>query len=136
MMSRGPAALKTEQLDQFRYHITGRVEDLRDPRDADEVIATGAWLYAALAEFIPRANGAWAGTGKWIPRSLRALDAGLEGEFAKAFDALFAGRDPGPVIIFAEKALAPFGGLLFDGYESQMPASSRLAGSEPLPRDR
>jgi predicted nucleotidyltransferase len=125
-LAAGPPPIKAEQLDLFRYHITDRINDLRDERDPAEVVATGVWLYDALAALILRGHGRWMGTGKWTPRHLKALDPDLERRFTAAFDALFAG-DPAPVIALAEAELAPHGGLLFDGYVSQAEVSARLA---------
>jgi hypothetical protein len=126
MLRDGPPPLSTEQLDQFRYLITCRVDDLRDRRDDREDVATGAWLYLVLADFVLRAQGQWAHTAKWIPRSLTAMDAELEAAFSRAFDDLFVRQDSAAVIAFAETVLAPFGGPLLEGYESQSPASARL----------
>jgi hypothetical protein len=126
MLREGPPPLSTEQLEQFCYLITCRVDDLRDRRDVREGVATGAWLYLVLADFILRAQGQWAHTAKWIPRSLTAFDPELEAAFSRAFDDLFVRQDPAGVIAFAETVLAPFGGPLLEGYESQSPASARL----------
>jgi hypothetical protein len=126
-LAAGPPPFKPEQLDLFRYHITDRINDLRDEREPAEVVATGVWLYDALASLILRGRGRWMGTGKWIPRHLKAFDPGLERRFSTAFEALFARCDAGPVIALAEAELAPHGGLLFDGYRSESAESARLA---------
>jgi hypothetical protein len=125
----GPPPLSVEQLDQFRYLITARIDDLRDPRDVREGVATGAWLYLVLADFILRSRGQWAHTAKWIPRGLTAFDPKLEAEFSRAFDDLFVRHDPAALIAFTETVLEPFGGPLLEGYESQSPASARLPKS-------
>jgi hypothetical protein len=125
-LAAGPPPLKPEQIEQFRYHITGHLDDLRDPRDPAEMVSIGVWLYLTLAEVMLRGRGQWMGTAKWIPRYLKALDPALERLFTDAFDALFTRRDAGPLIALAEAELAPHGGLLFDGYESQADASARL----------
>lgn len=122
----GPPPLKPEQLDQYRYHVTDRINDLRDERDPAEVVATGVWLYDALAALILRGQGRWMGTGKWTPRHLKALDPALERRFSAAFESLFARGDAGPVIALAEAELAPHGGLLFEGYRSDAAESARL----------
>ena len=126
-LAAGPPPFKPEEVELYRYHISGHLDDLRDQRDPAEVVSIGAWLYLSLADFILRTRGRWAGTAKWIPRYLRALDPALERRFTAAFEALFAGRDPTPVIALAEAELAPHGGPLFDGYASQAEISARLA---------
>ena len=91
------------------------------PKDAEALAAP------VLKVRFPDADRAWAATAKWTPRSLAAVDPALGAAFSRAFEALFARGDPAALIEFAEKALAPFGGLLFEGYESQSPPSVRLA---------
>jgi hypothetical protein len=126
-LAAGPPPLTSEQLEMFRYHLTDRLIDLRDERDPAEQTAIGVWVYLSLSELILRGRGAWAATGKWIPRHLKALDPALERNFSAAFEALFARHDAGPLLAFAEGALAPHGGELFEGYESQAADSARLA---------
>ena len=126
-LAAGPPPFKPEQIEQYRYHITGHLDDLRDERDPDEIVSIGVWLYLSLAEVMLRGRGGWMGTAKWIPRYLKALDPALERRFTAAFDALFARHDPALVIALAEVELAPHGGLLFDGYVSQAEPSARLA---------
>src|ERR1019366_1994943 len=95
------------QREQFRFVHTDRIVDLRDRRDAGEWIATGAWLYLVMADFILRTRGEWAATAKWIPRTLAAVDPALEVAFSRAFEALFARGDPATLIDFAEEILVP-----------------------------
>lgn len=127
LMRDGPPPMDAARRDSLRYHITDRVDDLRDPRPAEQLVALGAQLYDPIAELILRGAGRWAGNGKWIPRHLRGLDPQVAERFVAAFDALYARGDPGPLIGFAECALAPHGGWLFEGYQSAWPATNRIA---------
>jgi hypothetical protein len=124
--AKGPPRFDDEAMGLWRYTISSRLEDLEDPRPWPEIVATGAWLYAALADFILRVHGRWAGTGKWVPRSLAAFDPAVEARFSAAFAALFERRDPAPVIAFGEHTLAPFGGRLFDGYAAKAKPEERV----------
>jgi hypothetical protein len=126
LLAVGPRPLDPAQLEQYRYHLTDRLNDLRDQRDAAEMTATGVWVYLSLAELMLRGRGRWFGTGKWVARCLTALDPTLEQAFSAAFEALFARHDAGPVIVLAEAELTRHGGLLFDGYLSEAEESSRL----------
>jgi hypothetical protein len=123
----GPPPFDAATLDLYRYGIASRIEDLQDPRPWPEVVATGAWLHLALADFILRANGRWAATAKWIPRTLAAFDPALASDFDAAFAELFERRNAGPLISFAEQALVPFGGRLFDGYRVEAKPADRIA---------
>jgi hypothetical protein len=125
-LSHGPPPLDAERRDLLRYHVTDRIDDLRDPRPPEQLAALGAQLYDPIAELLLRGAGAWAGNGKWIPRRLRALDPDLADRFVAAFDSLHVERDPSPLIVLAERALAPHGGWLFDGYRSAWPANRRI----------
>jgi hypothetical protein len=128
MLDAGPPPLTSARLDEFRYHITDRVDDLRDQRPAADIMATGVALYASLSELILRSRGAWAAFGKWIPRRLKLLDPELEARFSAAFGALFAQADVRPVIALAEEVLQPLGGFLFAGYRSDAPETARREG--------
>ena len=46
--------------------------------------------------------------------------------YCRAFESLFHHREVGPVIRLREELLEPQGGLLFDGYHSDAPASWRV----------
>ena len=106
-----------------------RLEDLQDRRPWPEVLATGAWLHLVLADFILRANGRWAATAKWIPRTLSSFDPALTAAFEAAMADLYERRDTAPLVSFTEQALAPFGGRLFDGYRAEAKADERVVAA-------
>jgi hypothetical protein len=133
ILAKGPPRLDESELDWWRYLITSRVEDLEDPRPWPELVATGAWLHAVLADFIPRANGRWAGTGKWAPRAVAAVDPSAALALNAAFEAMFERRDVGAVVGFAEATLAPFGGRLFDGFTLQAKPEERVKAAARNP---
>jgi hypothetical protein len=122
ILAGGLPPLDQGAIDLFRYLITSRIEDRRP---WPEVIATAAWLHPALGDFVLRANGRWAATAKWVPRALAGFDPEVAAAFEAAFADLFERRDAGPLIRFAEQALAPFGGRLFDGYRADAKARER-----------
>lgn len=126
LLRAGPGPLTDERRDLLRYHIGDRINDLRDPRQPEEMVALGVSLFDPLAELALRSRGAWGANGKWIPRRLAALDPDFAAAFAFAFEALFARHDPQPLIALAEAAAAPVGGLLFEGYESAWPPANRI----------
>ncbi|WP_117190815.1 nucleotidyltransferase domain-containing protein [Rhizobium terrae] len=125
LLDKGPPPLDRETLNRKRYVISSMLADLGDERPDFERVAIGAALYTALGDFILRSNGHWCGSGKWLLRQVTTFDATLGGAFAAAFDALFREGEAGPLLDFAEQVLAPYGGLLFDGYRADAPATWR-----------
>jgi|SRR5271163_2544908 len=72
----GPPPLAAETVRARRYAITEFAATLAEDRGAGIVIAAGAGLYIALADFALRAAGRWSATGKAIPNALVAMDPG------------------------------------------------------------
>jgi len=126
MLIEGPAPLSEAQLNQLRYDITDKIDDLRGRRIRAEITALGAALYHSVAEILLRGQGRWFGSAKWIPRLLHALDAEQAARFDSAFDQLFAQGNAVELISCVEDVMGPFGGLLFDGDHQAAPASSRI----------
>lgn len=121
----GPPRWDEDELRLRRYRLTDWVDDIRYPRSIEELVATGAYLYQDLADFFLRSRGLWSAHSKTIPRRLREVDAAFAESFRRAFESLFAGGQSGPAVVLVEQTLAPFGGLLFEGF-----------GRDALPEDR
>jgi hypothetical protein len=117
ILAAGPEPLADEQVQTARYAITDIVDDLRFPRCREEAVATSTRLYEKLGDFALRSRGLWSGAGKQLPRVMARQDPELYREFTGAFEELFRTGDAGAVIQFAEKTLAPHGGLLLAGHE-------------------
>lgn len=122
----GPAALTTDEHDRKRYGITDLVDDIREPRSAAELMAAGAKLFEQLADYYFRSKGLWSATGKTIIRRFHAVDPALGRRYEHAFRQLFVEVNPAPCIALSEEILRDSGGLLFDGYRLDAPASWRL----------
>ena len=125
IIAAGPPPLDTDSDQRRRYAITDLLDDLRDPRSTEELIATGARLFQELADYYLRRQGLWSATGKAIPRVLRQTDVALSARYSHSFDRLFTRGEAQDVIELAEELLAPRGGLLFEGYRADAPASWR-----------
>jgi hypothetical protein len=108
--------MRPAELNVRRYETTDAIDDLRGDRSLSEVMAIGAMLHPRLVELALRGRRRWNGTGKWAPRLLPAVDAGLAASFDHAFrefdldisaDTLFApGSESGHYI--ARSPGAPF----------------------------
>jgi predicted nucleotidyltransferase len=116
LLEAGPPLWDAEELTLRRYRLTDWVDDMRYPRSAEELVATGAWLYQDAAEFYFRTRGQWAAHSKTIPRRLREADADFAERFLRAFDALFVEKCPDTAIALVAELLEPFGGFLFEGF--------------------
>lgn len=125
MLRSGPPPLTAETVQARRYAITELAATLADYRSETVVIATGAALHFALADFALRATGRWSATGKAIPRALAAMNPGLAAQFTTAFAALFATSNVAPVQSLVDAVLAPHGGRLRAGYRQAAPAAWR-----------
>ena len=120
-----PPTLSEEAIRKLRYNLTSLVDDIRQPRSKDELVASGTELYEALADYYLRANNLWSAKGKSIPRILKQADADLASRYCTSFEELFANGQPAKVIALAEEILKPNGGFLFDGYKLDAPADCR-----------
>ncbi|MFL6256184.1 MAG: nucleotidyltransferase domain-containing protein [Pyrinomonadaceae bacterium] len=119
LLEAGPPPWDEEELMLRRYRLTDWVEDMRFPRSAEELVATGAWLYQDAAEFYFRTRGLWSAHSKTIPRRLRATDAAFAERFLRAFEDLFAAKRHDAAVALVAELLEPFGGLLFEGFRKE-----------------
>lgn len=120
-----PPKISAEEIRDFRGWLTDLIDDIRAPRSKEELTASATTLYAALAEFYLRTNGAWAAKSKSIPRALRKLNSEFQRRFCESFERLFVAGEAGKVIEMTEELLAPHGGFLFDGLRLDAPADWR-----------
>lgn len=120
----GPPPLGEDELHLRRYRLTDWVDDIRHPRAPEELVATGAYLYQDAADFFFRSRNLWSAHSKTIPRRLREADAAFAERFCRAFNSLFVEKNNAPAIALVEELLAPFGGLLFDGFRKDAPPAN------------
>lgn len=119
LIASGPPKLNDEDERKLRYTITNLIDDIRQPRSREELVASGAELYGALANYYFRANGVWSAVNKSIPRKLGNANPELYSRFCEGFDQLFAGGKSDKVIALADEILKRHGGFLFDGYKHE-----------------
>lgn len=120
----GPPALTPEELDTARYAVTDLLDDLT--AGGAEALSIAAALWNGSAQLVLGAHGRWSGTGKWLLRELRAMDAERDTDHAQALLAGLAatvGGDTTRMQAAVEAVLITVGGRLFDGY--------RRAGTTP-----
>lgn len=121
-LNNGPVSWDKQQIDKERFLITDVLDDIKHPANRDEQIASAAWLLEALGQFYFRAQNKWCASGKSIIRYLKNDNPPLATEFTMAFDSLFKASDSVLLELLVQKILAPYGGLLWDGFRSDAPA--------------
>jgi hypothetical protein len=122
----GPPLLAPETVRERRYAITELAAALGHHRGKGSVIAIGAALHIALADFALRAAGRWSARGKAIPDALEAMNPVLATQFTAAFAALFATEDAALVLALVDSILAPYGGQLRTGFRQVASAAWRI----------
>ena len=110
VLTAGPAELSADERDGMRYRLTDNLDDLIYATDDGERIVITAATWTFCAEFALGMRNHWVGTGKWLLREMRDLDADLAAQW------LAAAGDPDAVAALARDLLALHGGPLFAGY--------------------
>jgi hypothetical protein len=127
ILAAGPPPLSVAEEQRLRYVVSDVLDDLRGVSAPVETVAVGAQMYEALANYYFRSQGLWSARGKAIPRYLARRDRQLASRYAESFELLFRTGNVAPVIAVAEEILQPKGGVLFEGYRAEAPATWRTA---------
>ncbi len=121
LILQGPIALTGEEIEDRRYRISNLLDDIRDPRSREELIAAAAVLYKELADFYLRGRTLWSAEGKTVLRRLRKADPAFLRRFSEAFEALYTQNQISKAVALTEDLLNEHGGVLFEGYRRQRP---------------
>jgi len=124
-VQQGPPALSSEEIEDRRYHISELIDDLREPKNRGELIATATAVYCDLADFYFRGRRGWTGTGKSILKRMRKADPAMVRRYSESFEELFNTGQTARVIELAKDILAPYGGFLFEGYRRDVPSTRK-----------
>lgn len=123
----GPAVWDKDQIDKERFLITDALEDIKMPKSREDQIGSAVGLYQALAHFYFRSQNKWSASGKSINRYLKMENPALAVEFTKSFETVFETGNAADLEKLVHKILAPFGGLLWDGFKSHAPKEFKLS---------
>lgn len=118
VIAAGPEPLSTEEKALRRYVITDLLDDLVGAQALTVRHAILCELYPRVGDFHLRAALAWSGVGKALNRCLHRHDNAWAASFETAFAKAFAG-DIDDVVSLVGQTLAPYGGLLREGYRAQ-----------------
>jgi hypothetical protein len=116
LLAQGPAPLTPAEIRDLRYRLTDVLDDLIGSEDHAETLLVAAQVVAAAVDLVLGCHRQWTGHGKWLLRALRRFDRQLGTRLADALLRLQREGSKAPLVQFAEEALAPVGGRLFDGY--------------------
>lgn len=122
----GPAVWSKEQVDKERFLITDILDDIKFPQNRDEQTASAAHLFEPLIQFYFRARGQWAASGKSLIRHLKSDNPVLALEFSRCFELLFQTGNTAGLESLVQKVLAPYGGLLWDGFRADAPEEWKI----------
>jgi ribosomal protein S18 acetylase RimI-like enzyme len=123
----GPASWDKARIDKERFHITDALDDIISARSRSEQIALAAGLYESLSQFYFRTKNQWSASGKLIAYYLQQDNPEFSKDFTQSFDNLFEERSTAYLERLIKSILAPYGGLLWDGYRSEAAPYQRLA---------
>ncbi|MEM5478058.1 nucleotidyltransferase domain-containing protein [Pacificibacter sp. AS14] len=126
ILEEGPIPWGQKERENSRYAISDMVEDIREPRNSDELRIVVSNLYAATADHFFRSQNQWSAKGKSIPRRLMSVDPEFYQRFTDAFENAFTKEDTASVIHLCERVLEPDGGFLFQGYIREAPREWRM----------
>jgi predicted nucleotidyltransferase len=122
----GPSAWSKEQIEKERFHITDTLDDIKFPKNREEQITSAVHLFEPLIQFNFRAQGKWSANGKTLIRLLKAENPELAKEFNQSFENFFKTGDTLGIENLVQKILAPYGGLLWNGFRSEAPTEWKV----------
>ena len=117
-LAAGPTPLTEPEREWCRYVLTDLLDDLTHAAAPAERTVIGAAAWIAVAEQALALADHWTGSGKWLLRELRDLDAELADRWVAAHG------DAEATATLIRQVLDGHGGPLFDGYHvaGQRPA--------------
>lgn len=112
----GPSPWTKQKIDFNRYMITNLIDDFLDKEIGGEAYFLANAIINDLAVFSLRTRQHWIGSGKWMFRELKSMDAALANQFERSLAAFYQQYDKQAIVQLANECLEPFGGRLFEGY--------------------
>lgn len=112
----GPEPLTQRGSDRLRYAITGLIDDLVGSVRPEESFFIAHSLAEECVKLVLLRNGRWSGKGKWVLRALRRFDPEMGERLSSALGIFCSMGRKDELLAFANAALEPVGGRLFEGY--------------------
>lgn len=116
-LASGPMPWSNADMEYARYRITDQLEDLKGAsRPVEQWFAAGQAV-TLLCEFLLRANRQWSGEGKYLYRCVAAWSPETAARLEAGLRSLYVHADEAPFVTLCKELLAPYGGLLMEGFE-------------------
>jgi len=132
-LTAGPDVWTQAQIDKEPFLITDILDDIKFPKNREEQIASAVHLFEPLLQFYFRAQKKWAASGKSLIRLLRQDNLDFSMEFHQSFERLFQTGDTVGLDSMVQRILAPYGGLLGDGFRSDAPEEWKMMDENEVP---
>ena len=116
LLAAGPRPLEAPERDAMRYALSDLLDDLVGCRVPAELPWIAGLLLVQSAQLALAADGAWAGAGKALHRSLAAADPGFATRLVDAHRSAVAGGQVEGLRLAVREVLDRVGGPLVEGY--------------------
>lgn len=126
LINQGPPKLNQEEKEQLSYEIGDLMEDIRSPRNRQELIISATTLLPRVINYYLRINQQWSGEGKSLVRALEKYDPNLTESLLTTFESVIIEHEPSKFIQLIEKIMAQSIGIHFDGYRRDAPSDWRI----------
>ncbi|MFZ2586521.1 MAG: nucleotidyltransferase domain-containing protein [Alphaproteobacteria bacterium] len=117
LIKKGPIRVSKKQIEDFRYKLTDLLDDIREPRNFDELVASSILIYQTFIDIYLTINNVWRGIGKHTIRKFKDYKPELANEFSRSFNKIFTHKNQKDFITIIEREMQPWGGPCFDGYK-------------------
>lgn len=116
LLEAGPAELSESEREDWRYKLSGLLDDLVGATDGDELVYIANDVLAAAAELYLLDRRLWPGTFKWLGRRLGEAAPALHARLLAAHRAAVCAGEIEPLRQLAAEVLDRAGGWLQEGF--------------------
>jgi len=115
-----PSPLSENEIKEWRYKITGLLDDFIGSNDYGESLFIVNRLTVLCSNILLLYHGHWVGEVRWLLRSLRKADANSAEQLIKALEVFYQTGMRDDLISFVTRVLALIGGRYFEGHRVEI----------------
>jgi hypothetical protein len=116
ILEEGPAPLTRQEIDQYRYVITDRLDDLIDSKSYEEGLFVAYELIAETAELLLAHNRQWIGERRWLYRALLRSEHRMAKQLIGDAEHFYRSGEKDRLVEIIGSILEMVGGKLYEGY--------------------